>query len=61
METGSHMEYTSKALAQVLDVEIPVRCFVASGNTGSLPPEVESDGMVAAALRDLGGEIVDIQ
>jgi DNA polymerase-3 subunit gamma/tau len=61
METGSHIEYTCKALAQVLSVEIPVRCFVASGNSGSLPTDVESDGMVAAALRDLGGEIVDIQ
>jgi hypothetical protein len=30
--------------------------------TRSTPPaEVDSDGMVASALRDLGGEIVDIQ
>ncbi len=28
---------------------------------GNLPPDVDSDGMVATALRDLGGEIVDIQ
>jgi DNA polymerase III subunit gamma/tau len=61
METGSHIEYTCKALAQVLNVDIPVICFVATGATGSLPPEIETDGMVAAALRDLGGEIVDIQ
>jgi len=61
MESGGNLEYTSKALAQVIGIEIPVRCFVISGGSGSLPPEVESDGMVAAALRDLGGEIVDIQ
>ncbi len=60
MESGNNIDVTCKTLLQVLGVEIPVRCFVASG-TGSLPPEVESDGMVAAALRDLGGEIVDIQ
>lgn len=61
METGSNVEYTCKALAQVIGVEIAVRCFVVSGGAGSLPADVESDGMVAAALRDLGGEIVDIQ
>jgi DNA polymerase-3 subunit gamma/tau len=61
MESGSNIEYTCKALAQVIGVEIPVRCFVVSGGAGSLPADVESDGMVAAALRDLGGEIVDIQ
>lgn len=61
MESGSNIEYTCKALAQVIGVEIPVRCFVVSGSAGSLPADVESDGMVAAALRDLGGEIVDIQ
>jgi hypothetical protein len=27
----------------------------------SLPADVDNDGMVATALRDLGGEIVDIQ
>jgi DNA polymerase III subunit gamma/tau len=61
MESGTNVEYTCKALTQVIGVEIPVRCFVATGNSGSLPADVESDGMVAAALRDLGGEIVDIQ
>jgi len=29
--------------------------------SGKLPPEVEGDSMVAAVLRDLGGEIVDVQ
>jgi len=61
MESGGNIEFTCKALVQVLGVEIPVRCFVGTGSSGSLPTDVESDGMVAAALRDLGGEIVDIQ
>jgi hypothetical protein len=38
-----------------------VRCFVATSGSSGLPPDVEGDGMVAAALRDLGGEVVDIQ
>ena len=61
MEAGNNIENTRKALAQVLGTEMPVRCFVASSSSGSLPPDVEGDGMVAAALRDLGGEVVDIQ
>jgi hypothetical protein len=59
MEAGANIEYTCKALAQVLGSQIPVRCFVVTGG-GNLPPDVESDGMVGTALRDLGGEIVDI-
>jgi len=42
-------------------MEVPLRCFVVSSRRGGMPPDVDSDGMVAAALRDLGGEIVDIQ
>jgi DNA polymerase-3 subunit gamma/tau len=60
METGSNLEYTTKALTQILGREIPVRCFVAVAGSGSLPPDVESDGMVGTAINDLGGEIVDI-
>lgn len=61
MESGANIEYTCKALAQILGMEIPVRCFVGTGSSAGLPADVESDGMVAAALRDLGGEIVDVQ
>jgi hypothetical protein len=32
-----------------------------SGSKNKPPDEVDNDGMVASALRDLGGEIVDIQ
>ncbi len=60
MEKGDNIEITRKALAQVMGSDIPIRCFVAAGGHGSLPPDVDSDGMVATALRDLGGEIVDI-
>jgi len=61
MEREENITITQEILAQVLGLEVPLRCFVVSGRRGGLPPEVDSDGMVAAALRDLGGEIVDIQ
>ncbi len=61
MEKGDNVQVTCQALSQLCGQDVPVRCFIASGGKGSLPPEVESDGMVATALRDLGGEVVDIQ
>ncbi len=61
MEKGDNVDVTSQVLSQVIGKDVPVRCFVAAGGKGSLPPDVESDGMVATALRDLGGEVVDIQ
>ena len=61
MESGENMEITRRAVGKVMGAEMPIRCFVPTGNTNQLPPDVESDGMVAHALRDLGGEIVDVQ
>ena len=61
MEKGEHMDLTRQTIQQVLGLDLPMRCFVAAGRSGTLPPDVESDGMVAAAMRDLGGELVDIQ
>jgi DNA polymerase-3 subunit gamma/tau len=61
MEKNDHIQTTRNVIAELLGKEIPLRCFVAAGGQRSLPPDVDSDGMVAAALRDLGGEIVDIQ
>ncbi len=56
-----HIKITCQAVEDVMGSAIPIRCFVATGRGGKLPPDIDSDGMVAAALRDLGGEIVDIQ
>jgi len=61
MEKSENMELVRRAFLQVLNIDIPIQCIVATGKAGSLPPDVESDGMVATALRDLGGEIVDVQ
>jgi DNA polymerase III subunit tau, C-terminal domain len=61
MEREENITITREILTQVLGMDVPIRCFVISNRRGGLPPDVDSDGMVAAALRDLGGEIVDIQ
>lgn len=61
MEKQEHLELTEQVLARVLQREVPVRCVVSTSRRGSPPPDIDSDGMVATAVRDLGGEIVDIQ
>ena len=58
MEDKKHMNALKHAAKQVLEEAVEVQCFV-SGSGGGLPPEVESAGRVAAAMR-LGGQIVDI-
>lgn len=64
MEAGENLDLTRQVVSQVLGVELQVRCVVASGKKNSnLPADinVDSDGMVGTALRDLGGEVVEIQ
>jgi DNA polymerase-3 subunit gamma/tau len=60
LEKPEHIALAEQALAEIFGAQVPVRCVVAGGKKGA-PPEVDSDGIVATALRDLGGEIVDIQ
>lgn len=61
MEQGDNIEITKQALADVVGKELPIRCVIASADQSSIPAEVEQDGLVATAVRDLGGKIVDIQ
>ncbi|MCI0521590.1 MAG: DNA polymerase III subunit gamma/tau [Chloroflexi bacterium] len=58
-DEGGHAESTQQAILEVTGAKVPLRTFVA-GKGGTLPPEVESDSLVAVALRDLGGELVDM-
>ena len=60
LEKSEHIKLAESVLAEVLGVQVPLRCVVAGGKKGA-PADVDSDGIVATALRDLGGEIVDIQ
>lgn len=56
-----NISVAQQVLNQVFEREITIRCVITSAGRNTIPPEVDSDGMVAAALRDLGGEIVDVQ
>jgi DNA polymerase III subunit gamma/tau len=64
METGNNQEITSQCITQATGVSLGVRCVLANAkNPGGLSADVdvESDGMVDTALRDMGGEVVDVQ
>ena len=61
MEKRENLDAVEFVLAKVFQRQIGVKCQVDTAQRDSIPAGVDDDGMVAAALRDLGGEIVDIQ
>ena len=61
MEKQENLQAAQAVLKEVFNEDILIRCVVLTGKQTTPPPGVDSDGMVASALRDLGGEIVDIQ
>jgi DNA polymerase-3 subunit gamma/tau len=61
LERPANIEMLQAVLKQVMGMDIYVQVVLTSGKKNAPPAEVDSDGMVASALRDLGGEIVDIQ
>jgi DNA polymerase III subunit gamma/tau len=50
-----------QVLTQVMEKDINIKCVISTAQRSAIPDEVDSEGMVASALRDLGGEIVDVQ
>jgi len=61
MENEGKIEIVQQALQNMFQRELSIRCIVDASQIDNIPPEVDRDGVVATALRDLGGEIVDIQ
>lgn len=61
MVKKENLELIQWAVSEALKTAISVHCLVTVTKQNSLPTGVESDGMVAAAVRDLGGEVVDVQ
>ncbi len=61
MEIPENIAITERALEEVLGRKINVVCSLTSNKPNNLPRdhEIDSEGMVGTALRDLGGEVVD--
>jgi hypothetical protein len=60
MEKSSNLEVVLGVMREVISQDVEIRCITLTGQRTTPPPGVDSDGMVASALRDLGGEIVDV-
>jgi DNA polymerase-3 subunit gamma/tau len=60
MEKEENISLAKRILSQVFQREITVRCYADVQQRGTIPPELDDDGMVASAMRDLGGELVDM-
>lgn len=61
MEKEEYILVVEQVLSQIFQREMHVRCSIDANRRDSLPPGIKEDGMVATALRDLGGEIVDLK
>jgi DNA polymerase III subunit gamma/tau len=59
MEKEGNINLTSDILEEVFGTQMFVKCIVSSHQSGGLPEnvEIEKDGMVNTATRDLGGKI----
>jgi DNA polymerase-3 subunit gamma/tau len=60
MEKPENLDVAQRALAQVFQRPLAVQCYVDTARRSAVPPGVEDDGIVGTALRDLGGELVDM-
>ncbi len=61
MADPEYLQVAQKALQALTGEKLRVECVVSASTRKQLPPGVNSDGMVATAVRDLGGEVVDMQ
>ena len=60
MEKDTNLGLAQNIISEMIQREVVIKCFVETRQRGSIPPEVDEDGIVAAAMRDLGGELVDM-
>jgi DNA polymerase-3 subunit gamma/tau len=60
MEKPENLDVAQRALVQVFQRPLEVKCYVDTARRSAVPTGVEDDGMVGTALRDLGGELVDM-
>jgi len=59
MDMPEKVQLAQEAIKELLGVDLSIKCVVTNAK-GQLPPDVNPDGMVAAAIQN-GGEIVDVQ
>lgn len=58
LDTPEHIRITRQVISDVLQVELGIQCTVGGSEKAKLPPGLDSDGLVAAAI-DLGGKVAE--
>jgi hypothetical protein len=61
MEKEEHIQVCQRTIEQVIGIMLPIQCVSSGAEQGGLPTNVDPDGLVAAAVRDLGGKYVSDQ
>jgi DNA polymerase-3 subunit gamma/tau len=63
MESNDHLEITRKAIEQVTGLSMPIRCEVTDIRPADTASEsqVNQESLVGSALRELGGQVVDVK
>ncbi len=63
MEGNDHLENTRRAVKAVTGLDYPIRCVVSSVKAAGENEKIklDNDGMVSTALREMGGQVVDVQ
>lgn len=63
MESNDHLEITRKAIQQVTGLTLPIRCEVLNARPADIAHQANAnqDTLVGSALRELGGQVVDVQ
>jgi hypothetical protein len=62
MEENDHIEHTRRAVQVVTGLDYPIRCIVGDSKSATTSKRnMEKDGMVSTALRELGGQVVKEQ
>jgi len=61
MEKGDHLQICQEVIEKVVGIKIPILCIVGGKDQSDLPDDVDPNGLVASAVRDLGGSYVSDQ
>jgi len=61
LDKESNIEVVKTVAEKVYQRNLNIKCIVDTSKHNSVPQDVDENGMVATALRDLGGEIVDVK
>jgi DNA polymerase-3 subunit gamma/tau len=63
MDMNHHLEMTRSAVASVTGFDLPINCIVTDVKSQGLPSnfKINQNGLIGTALRDMGGEVIQIQ